>query len=357
MRYIGNKENILATIFSILQKNDVYGKTFFDFFSGTANVGKFFKEKNYQVFSSDILYLSYCLQKAYIENNAEPSFENLLNNLQNLNSENLFSTPLDIVVNYLNSLTGVEGFIYKNYTPTGTENLPMQRMYFIDENGKRIDAIRLKIEDWKNKSLISENEYFILLACLIETIGFYSNVAGVYAAFHKSWDSRALKPLTMRTIQILNNNQKNVVYNDDSMNLLDKIDVDILYLDPPYNERQYAPNYHILETIAKYDEPELHGVTGMRDYCSQKSRFCNPNTALEDLDKIAKNAKYKNLVLSYNSEGIMSSEKIIKILNQYGFVKLEQFEYARFKSNNNGTAQIKKTVYEQLYILKKRGIK
>lgn len=355
MRYIGNKENILATIFSILQKNDVYGKTFFDFFSGTANVGKFFKEKNYQVSSSDILYLSFCLQKAYIENNAEPSFENLLNNLQNLNSENLFSTPLDIVVNYLNSLTGVEGFIYKNYTPTGTENLPMQRMYFIDENGKRIDAIRLKIEDWKNKSLISENEYFILLACLIETIGFYSNVAGVYATFHKAWDPRALKPLTMRTIQILNNNQKNVVYNDDSMNLLDKIDVDILYLDPPYNERQYAPNYHILETIAKYDEPELRGVTGMRDYASQKSRFCNPNTALEDLEKIAKNAKYKNLVLSYNSEGIMSPEKIIKTLKQCGSVKLEQFEYARFKSNNNGLARTKKTVYEQLYILKREA--
>lgn len=353
MRYIGNKENILDTIYSILQKNAISGKSFFDFFSGTANVVKFFKTKNYQVFSSDILYLSYCLQKAYIENNEEPSFEKLLNILPNVNSENLFTTPLDTVVNYLNSLGGIEGFIYKNYTPSGTQNLSRQRMYFIDENGKKIDAIRLKIEEWRNEILISENEYYILLACLIETIGFYSNVAGVYAAFHKSWDPRALKPLTMRTIQILSNNQKNVVYNDDSMNLLDKIDVDILYLDPPYNERQYAPNYHILETIAKYDEPKLRGITGMRDYANQKSRFCNPNTALKDLDKIAKKAKYKNLVLSYNSEGIMSSEKIIKILKQCGSVKLEQFEYARFKSNNNGLARTKKTVYEQLYILKR----
>lgn len=353
MRYIGNKENILDKIYSILKENNISGKTFFDFFSGTANVSKFFKEKNYQIFSSDILYLSYCLQKAYIENNESPKFDKLIEIIPKNEFDNLFATPLETVVSYLNSIKGVEGFIYKNYTPTGTENLPRQRMYFIDENGKRIDAIRLKIEDWKNKSLISENEYFILLACLIETIGFYSNVAGVYAAFHKSWDPRALKPLTMRTIQILNNNQENIVYNDDSMNLLDKIDVDILYLDPPYNERQYAPNYHILETIAKYDEPELRGVTGMRDYASQKSRFCNPNTALEDLDKIAKNAKYKNLVLSYNSEGIMPSDRIIETLNQYGTVKLEQFEYARFRSNNNGLARTKKTVYEQLYILKR----
>lgn len=353
MRYIGNKENILDTIFLILKNNNVEGKTFFDFFSGTANVGKFFKKQGYKVFSSDILYLSYCLQKAYIENNDEPCFKNLLEILPKQKSEIFFASPLDTVVNYLNSLDGIEGFIYKNYTPSGTVDLPRQRMYFIDENGKKIDAIRLKIEEWKKENLISEDEYFILLACLIETIGFYSNVAGVYAAFYKSWDPRALKPFTMRTIQILNNNQQNIVYNDDSMNFINNIDVDILYLDPPYNERQYASNYHILETIAKYDEPELHGITGMRNYTSQKSKFCNPNTALEDLEKIAKNAKYKYLVLSYNSEGIMPSDKIIEILKQYGTVKLEQFEYARFKSNNNGLARTKKTVYEQLYILKR----
>ncbi|AGT43143.1 DNA adenine methylase [Treponema pedis] len=353
MRYIGNKENILENIYTILQANNVTGETFFDFFAGTTNVGHFFKLKGLQVSSSDILYLSYCLQKAYIENNEEPKFENLIKNLPKQDSESLFQSSLEIVANYLNSLEGVEGFIYKNYTPSGTKELPQPRMYFIDENGKKIDAIRQQIENWKNKNLISENEYFILLACLIETIGFYSNIAGVYAAFHKHWDFRALRPLELRTIQFVNNGKENIVYNDDSMNLLDKIDVDILYLDPPYNERQYAPNYHILETIAKYDEPKLRGVTGMRDYSSQKSRFCNPTTALEDLDKIVKEAKYKFLVLSYNSEGIMPSEKIIKTLSRYGNVKLEQFEYARFKSNNNGLARTKKTVFEQLYILKK----
>ncbi|MBQ8609940.1 MAG: DNA adenine methylase [Campylobacter sp.] len=353
MRYIGNKENILENIYSILQANEVQGKTFFDFFAGTTNVGRFFKSKDYQVSSSDILYLSFCLQKAYIENNSEPKFEKLLNYIPQQNTESFFSYPLKIVVGYLNTLEGVEGFIYKNYTPSGTKELSQPRMYFIDENGKKIDAIRQQIENWKNEDLISETEYFVLLACLIETIGFYSNIAGVYAAFHKTWDFRALRPLELRTIKFIDNHQKNIVYNDDSMNLLDKVNVDILYLDPPYNERQYAPNYHILETIAKYDEPELRGVTGMRDYASQKSRFCNPNTALEDLDKIAKNTKYKNLVLSYNSEGIMPSEKIIETLKQYGSVKLEQFEYARFKSNNNGLARTKKTVYEQLYILKR----
>ena len=355
MRYIGNKENILENIYSILQSNNVSGKTFFDFFAGTTNVGRFFKSKNYQVSSSDILYLSYCLQKAYIENNSEPKFEKLLKILPESNNKSLFSTPLETVSNYLNSLDGVEGFIFQNYTPAGTKELQQPRMYFIDENGKKIDAIRQQIENWKNDNLISESEYYVLLTSLIETIGFYSNIAGVYAAFHKHWDFRALRPLELRTIQFVDNGKENIVYNDDSMNLLDKINVDILYLDPPYNERQYAPNYHILETIAKYDEPKLRGVTGMRDYSSQKSRFCNPTTALEDLNKIAKEAKYNFLVLSYNSEGIMPSEKILETLKQYGTVKLEQFEYARFKSNNNGLARTKKTVFEQLYILKREA--
>ena len=353
MRYIGNKENILENIYSIFQSNEITGESFFDFFAGTANVSRFFKSKGYQVSSSDILYLSYCLQKAYIENNTEPKFECLLPTLPKIHSGTLFSSPLETVADYLNALPAIEGFIYKNYTPTGTKDLEMPRMYFIDENGKKIDAIRQHIEDWKNENLITESEYFILLACLIETVGFYANVAGVYAAFHKKWDPRALKPLKLRTIQMVNNKKTNFVYHCDSMELLGKIHSDILYLDPPYNERQYAPNYHILETIAKYDEPKLRGVTGMRDYSSQKSRFCNSATALEDLDKIAKTAKYKFLVLSYNSEGIMPFEKIIETLSKYGNVKLEQFEYARFKSNNNGLAKTKSTVYEQLYILRK----
>ena len=353
MRYIGNKENILDKIYLILEANNVRGDSFFDFFAGTTNVSRFFKSKGYKVFSSDILYLSYCLQKAYIENNTEPSFSSLLPVLPDTVGHNLFARPLDKVIDYLNTIPSVMGFIYNNYTPGGTRDLPRQRTYFIDANGERIDAIRIKIEEWKDAGLVNESEYFILLACLIETVGFYSNVAGVYAAFQKQWDPRALKPLVLRPIEIVANREKNTVYCADSMDLIDDISVDILYLDPPYNERQYAPNYHILETIARYDNPSVRGVTGMRDYSNQKSRFCSVNTALEDLDMIANRADFQYLVLSYNTEGIMPKESILATLGKYGQVKLEQFEYARFKSNNNGLAKTKKTVFEQLYILKK----
>lgn len=353
MRYIGNKENIIDKIYNILKSNNVVGKSFFDFFSGTTNVARFYKELGYQVFSSDVMYLSFCLQKAYVENNVEPTFEKLIPTLPQINSTRLFSSPLEIVVEYLNKIEPHKGFIYYNYTPAGTADLPQPRMYFSNENGEIIDAIRQQIETWKEQQLLSESEYYILLACLIETVSFYANVAGVYAAFHKKWDPRAVKKMELRTIKIYNNNQQNFVFNADSMTLLPDIDVDILYLDPPYNERQYLPNYHLVETIAKYDNPTIRGVTGMREYENKKSSFCNAKNALFDLEQIAKTARYKHLVLSYNSEGIMNQNEIINTLAKYGSVKLEQFEYARFKSNNNGLSKTKKNVFEQLYILSK----
>ena len=113
------------------------------------------------------------------------------------------------------------------------------------------------------------------------------------------------------------------------------------------------PNYHILETIAKYDNPTIKGVTGIRDYENKKSTFCNPKTALRDLELIIQKSNFKHLILSYNSEGIMSQEDIMALMSNYGKVAFEQFLYARFKSNNKGLSKTKKTVYEQVYILTK----
>jgi adenine-specific DNA-methyltransferase len=352
MRFIGNKENLLDTINYTLEQRNIKGSLFFDFFSGTTNVARFFKKKGYKIFSSDLLYFSYCLQYAYIKNNKESKFSKLLPQL-NIKQDKLIYSPLDIVIEFLNSIKPIESFIYNNYSVGGTSHLEKPRMYFSDNNAKKIDAIRIQIEDWKNGKLLTKEEYFILLACLIESVSFYSNIAGVYAAFQKKWDKRALKPFTLRTIELVYNDKKNEVFNTDSMQLIPDIDTDILYLDPPYNERQYAPNYHILETIAKYDNPVIKGITGMRDYSRQKSLFCNKDIAFQSLDKIVKTAKYKYLILSYNSEGIMPSENIIETLQQYGNVELCEFDYLRFKSNSNGESKTKKHIREQLYVLAK----
>ena len=351
MRFIGNKENLLNYIHNVFERFDISGERFFDFFAGTTNVGRYFKSLGYSVESSDILFLSYCLQKAYIENNTPPDFSKLLPHIDT--APGLFNSPLDIVVNHLNSTDNVYGFISRNYTPLGTQDLPQPRMYFSEENGLRIDAVRTEIERWNKLGLLSENEYYVLLSCLIESVSFYANVSGVYAAFQKKWDPRAIKRFTLRPIKFYNNRKCNKVHNTDSMKLVEKIDTDILYLDPPYNERQYLPNYHIIETIARYDTPEIKGVTGMRPYANEKSTFCNAKTALRDLEHIAATARYRHLVLSYNSEGIMPTESIISTLSRYGKLNLEETPYARFKSNSKGSLSAKRHIQEQLFILSK----
>lgn len=353
MRYIGNKENILDRIHHLLHQKGVKGETFFDFFSGTTSVARYFKQLGYTVYSSDMMYLSYCLQKAYIENNTEPQFQKLTSLLPPSSYEGLLTSPLEKVIAHLDTLPPIKGFVYSHYTPEGTSSLEQPRMYFSSENGKKIDAIRCQIEMWKEEELLTESEYFILLACLIETISFYANIAGVYAAFYKKWDPRAVKPFRLRPITILDNGRENVVYHGNSLALVADMDVDILYLDPPYNSRQYLPNYHLVETIALYDHPCIRGITGIREDESKKSSFCNAKTALRDLEYIAKNATFKYLVLSYNSEGIMPQQDIISTLSNYGRVSLEEFEHLRFKSHNKGLSKTKKHVLEQLYILEK----
>lgn len=334
----------------MLSKN-INGNSFFDFFAGTTSVSRFFKKRNYQIFASDLMYFSFVLQQAYITNNEKQDFRKLLAHL-NYKSPNLFSNPLETVIEFLNQIHVIDnGFIYQNYTPAGTSNLDIPRMYFSNENGKIIDSIRQEIEHWKTQNVINNNEYSILLACLIETVPFYANISGVYSAFHKKWDPRAVKKLILRPICPIFNRKENFSYNHNSTELIDKINADIFYLDPPYNQRQYAPNYHILETIAKYDDPEIKGVTGMRNYKGQKSNFCNSKTALEELKFIADNGNFKYLILSYNSEGIMQQKDIISLLEKTGKTDFIDFDYRRYKSNNKGVP--KKLIKENLYILEK----
>lgn len=310
MRFIGCKENLLDFIETFVKQKDIKDGVFCDLFAGTASVGKHFKKLGYKIISSDLLYFSYVLQKVYMEQNQYPKFEKLLKHLKiNPVEETLFTSDSQNakeVIKYLNELEGEEGFIYKNYSPEGMKGQTYVRKYFTADNAKRIDAIREKINEWKKVNLINEQEYFFLLCSLIEAVPFVANISGIYAAFLKEWDKRAFKKLTLEVPDIIKSNEKHKVFNINGLDVLDQVkSIDILYLDPPYNERQYAPNYHILETIAKWDNPRIKGVTGMREYDEQKSEFCNPKTGIKALEEILNKGNFKHLLLSYNDEGIM----------------------------------------------------
>lgn len=343
MRYIGNKTNLLKNINQVIKDNcDGNEKVFCDLFSGTSSVARFFKNR-YKIISNDILYFSYVLQRATITNNEIPDFEKLKNKL---NVENVLDYLETININRKKYKT----FIYDNYSP----NDNCERMYLTPENAKRIDYIRTTIEKWKKENLIKENEYFYLLATLIEGVPFVSNITGTYGAYLKDWDKRAFKKFEMIRLNIVNNNEENECYREDANELIKKVSGDILYIDPPYNSRQYLPNYHLLETIARYDEPKINGKTGIRTYTEEKSNYCIKSKVYDELEELIKNAKFKHIIMSYNQEGLLKKEEIEQILKKYGdkdTYKLYQIPYKQYE--NKLTKKIEKH-YEYIFYIKKK---
>lgn len=313
MNYIGSKYSLIDFIDYGIAKITGY-KTgdnyiFADLFAGTGIVGSSYKTRGCAVIANDIQYYSYALNKHYIENTPP------------LNSD---------LLNDLNSLEPVEGFIFNNYCQGSNSG----RNYFTDENGKKCDAMRIYLENLHNAEKITDSEYFYYLASLINSIDKYANTASVYAAFLKHIKKTAAKEFELTLLPVIHG-QSGKVYNEDATDLIKKISGDVLYLDPPYNTRQYSANYHILETIARYDNPILRGKTGLRDYRNQKSAFCSKRIACETFNDLIKNADFKYIFLSYNNEGLISSDSIRDIMSCYGRYSVFTKEYKRFKADKD----------------------
>jgi len=325
MNYIGSKysliefleSSIAKTLKSCNEQRSPSEMIFADLFAGTGVVSGSFKEQGYSIIANDIQYYSYVITKHMIENNG-----------------NLDRVRCDELIDELNHLEGIEGFIYKNYSYEGTAGQEYRRMYFSEYNAKKCDAIRTAIEDWFACGKINENEYFFLLGSLINSIDKCANTASVYGAFLKQLKKSALKEMELIPLPIMNGTVECRVYNEDISELIKNVSGDILYLDPPYNARQYCSNYHMLETIARYDNPEIKGKTGLRDYSEQKSVFCMKNKVAEAFAELIKNAKFKYIFLSYNNEGLMSFDTIEKIMRKYGKYKVYMQQYRRFKADN-----------------------
>ncbi len=335
MNYIGSKLSLLGFLEESINKVvDKNCNTFCDLFAGTGIVGRYFKSKGYKIIANDIQYYSYVLNRHYIGNHKELKFSELVKEIPELKNIKL-ENKKDFVCDYLSDMKGVKGFVYNNYCVGGTKNKNEERQYFSDENGMRCDAIRQKIEKWKIEKLISSDEYYFLITSLVESIDKYANTASVYGAFLKKLKKSAQNNLVLKPAQLIINDQDHEVFNEDINKISKKIKGDILYLDPPYNHRQYAANYHILETIAKYDNPKIHGKTGLREYQSQKSSYCSRTQVKESFKDLILKAKTKYIFLSYNNEGLMSSDDIKEIMSMRGKYGFFTKEYNRFKADKS----------------------
>jgi len=329
LNYIGSKIRLSSWIKDEVIKNidsNLSEIIFADIFAGTGTIGKIFKPDVKQVISNDLEYYSFVLNQNYIGNHQQ--IENI-----------------DIYIDRLNSLNLIEdGFIYQNYA-FGSGS---QRIYFSDQNAKKIDTIRLEIE--KLKTNISENMYFFLLASLLESADKVANTTSIYGAFLKKIKKTAKRDLILEPANFLQTNNFHQVFNQDANQLIHQISGDVLYLDPPYNQRQYGSNYHILNTIVKYKPFTPKGKTGLPEY--NRSKYSQKKEVLDSFEDLIKYAKFRYIFLSYNNEGLMSEIEIKNILSKYGKYSLVSTEYKRFKADNN-RKNISKSTFEYLHILKK----
>lgn len=331
MNYIGSKYKLSNFIFDTISNvisEDINGLIFCDIFAGTGIVGRTFKDKVKKVISNDIEYYSYVLNRHYIKN--KKITNKMIKHLHQLNE-------LEINNN---------GFIFKEYCMGGGNN----RQYFTDYNGMKIDTIRKQIEEWYIDDTINEDEYFYLLTSLIEAADKVANTASVYGAFLKHIKKSAQKELVLEELNFVPTNSNNEVYNLDSNELIKKINGDILYMDPPYNQRQYGSNYHMLNTISKYDNFIPNGKTGLRDY--YRSDYCKKKNVTNTFEDLIKNANFKYIFLSYNNEGLMSEDEVESIMSKYGEYRLVKKEYQRFKADKTENRNHKAdSTFEYLHIL------
>ena len=124
-----------------------------------------------------------------------------------------------------------------------------------------------------------------------------------------------------------------------------------MYIDPPYvANRGYHDNYHLLETISRYDYPKIKGKTGLRDEITTKSKFCSKRDALGEFKMILGKIRSKYIFISYSSESVVSKETMIEILKEnWTDVRCYEKNYQRFKSNKNSNEMQSKNVVEYLF--------
>ena len=244
----------------------------------------------------------------------------------------------------------VQGFIYKNYAPTESS-----RMYFTPENAARIDYFRKQIEEWHKNKLLSEAEYMLLLASLVESVSRVSNTAGVYGAFLKKWDGRALKPIEFIKPDYNACDSLNIkIYNYKTENIISDVKCDILYLDPPYTQNQYGTQYHLLETLILNDHPSVSKVTGSRPVMPMRSDWSKEYKAHILLDRIIANTTARYIVMSYNNDGLMSKEYIEAVMKRYGKPETYCCKKISYKKYQNWKSQNHKEHFEYLFFVEKK---
>lgn len=373
MRLIGNKTKLLGSIQRFLEARGVHGGTFFDVFAGTGSVGRHFRRLGYRVRANDLLWSSYVRQLVYVGCARVPDFSGLLELPQvrrrlagrrgRAEREALGTAPpgqedLYAAVAALALARPRRGLIWRQYAEGG----PAGRLYFSDENGRRIDGAHEELLAWRRDGRVGQDGFWVLLASLLEAADRVANISGTYGAFLKRLQESAREPLRLRPPLLDLRSPAGRVYRGDANALVRRVSADVLYLDPPYNQRQYAKNYHVPEVLAELHtatdlrayEAEIYGKTGLRRFEDRRSEYCRrggrrggPSPCEKAFRDLVRAARAEHIVVSYSEEGILDREAIGAALAEAAGLPAFDFErdhrvisHRRFRSDRNRNGRV-----------------
>jgi adenine-specific DNA-methyltransferase len=326
INYIGSKKSLFEYLYQVMKRHVKFTPqtVFGDAFTGTGIVAQSIRDRDEcRTISCDTERYSWLIQTA----------------MMNL----AYTTSIQNWLNWLNTLpTHTDGWVTRTYSPRGG------RMFFTEENALRFDTIRSALESLRLNQQVSENEYWFILASLTVSMDKVANVSCVYGAYLKTFKKSALERLVLRPIHTETERvDHHTIYHSSVMDV-EWSKCDIVYLDPPYNQRQYGANYFVLNALIDYDSKAVvYGKTGLIDY--YKSPFSQKGSCLRAFGQLLDRLqKVPVIVLSYNNEGIVSREDLETLLVQYGKVVLYIRQYKKFKSQQR---VLNDTVDEYVWVI------
>jgi len=332
-RYLGNKTMLSGWIVDVIASTIQPGSTVADPMCGTAAISEALAARGFSVIASDALLFPVIHATTRLLVKQEPSFEQL--------------GGYNTVLNTLNALDPQEGFFFKEYGATGSPtNRDKPRLYFSGENAAKIDAIRFFVRKAHKKGLLTDLEHATLLQNLLLAVNSVANISGTYGYYLSRLSSSALKPIKLEPLEFLDTPKEHRVMRGPIEVIAPRLKADAVYLDPPYTKRQYAGNYHILETIAREDEPTAIGDGGLRPWKDDASDFCYRKKAGVALNKILASLDTRDVFLSYSDDGQIQPDEIIEILSGHGKINTYQRRYTRYRSNSHVRPGY---IYEKLY--------
>ena len=363
--YIGNKRKLLPLILEAMKDCGAKigdGAKFLDLFSGSGVVSRFAKSLGFEVFSNDWEEYAYVINRAFVGTNkseiaaifgSEEELQSLLDSINSL--------PLPV---------SQEQYMAKYYAPHNFDvdaaDFRTERLFYTRDNALTIDKIRNYIEEHYEAD---SKAAVILLSLLLYEASTHTNTSGVFKSFHKGFGGhsrdalkRILCPIRLSLPCLIDSSAPTHILKEDANALVRSgrlPRVEVAYLDPPYNQHQYGSNYHILNTIAKWDKIpaplELNDKGSLKekaairkDWILTRSAYCYKSSAVDSFAELLENIDAHYILVSYSTDGIIPFAEMERLCMQKGKVSIVTNEYTTFRG---GKQSITKEVSNIEFIL------